>query len=99
MNVRKFPANSVGNRLKLKRQEERGFIVQKNAGNSGHGSILRYISMGAYSVEKNLKAGTNGGASSAMIAISGTDSGVRKMQKKSLIYFFPGRKCRKFPNG
>lgn len=98
MSVQKFPANSVGNRLKLKRQEERGFTVQRIAVNSGQGSIPRYISMSAYSVEKNLKAGTNGRASVAMIAISGTDYGVRKMQKKSLISFFLGRKCRKSPN-
>lgn len=88
MSVRRFPANNVGNRLKLRRQEEKGFIVQKNAGNNGQGSIPHYISMSAYSVEKNLKAGTNSRASAAMIAISGTDSGVRKMQKKSLIVNF-----------
>ena len=97
MSVRRFPANNVENRLKLKRLEERRFIVQKNAGNNGQGSIPHYISMSVYSVEKNLKTGTNSRASAAMIAISGIDSGVKKMQKKFSICFFQGRKCRKFP--
>lgn len=99
MSVRRFPANSVGNRLKQKRQEEKGFIVQKNVGNNGQGSIPHYISMSAYSVEKNIKAGTNSRTFAAMIAISGTDSGIRKMQKKFSICFFQGRKCRKSSNG
>ena len=97
--VQRFPANDVGNRLKLKRLEERGFIVQKNAGNNGQGNIPHYISMSAYSVEKNLKAGTNSRVSAVMIAILGTDFGGRKMLRKFLICFFQGKKYRKFPNG
>ena len=75
-------ADIVANQLRSRLSDEREFTVRRNVEKHGQRITCRFTSMSVCSVERNLKVHPKCKNSAAMIVISGTGSGEKRIQKK-----------------